>query len=236
MENLKYKKEWITIPVLPSVSIIDTLSFWEIIGYKVTFKQTRPYQYGVVERNGYQLHFVRVTGIDKTNNFSSCLVMVSNIGKVYQEYTQRLKENLGRIPHSGIPRISRMKPGTSRFTLTDVSGNSVIFINYGKNDQETWEKADDKNQSPLKKAISTAIRFRDYKEDEKAAAATLEVALRKAEDEDEIVIAEALIIGIDLAIFMNEPILTNQYRTHLNKLCISGEKMKNLIQKHNVEL
>ncbi|WP_157363691.1 VOC family protein [Alkaliflexus imshenetskii] len=87
MENKKHQKEWITIPVLPCLSILDTLSFWETMGFEITYKQTRPYQYGVVKRNGYELHFARVSGMDKTNNFSGCLVMVFDIDKAYQEFT-----------------------------------------------------------------------------------------------------------------------------------------------------
>src|SRR5687767_10766923 len=117
MKSMKQQKEWRTIPVLPCISIIDTLSFWQTIGFEITYKQTRPYQYGIVERNGHSLHFAGRKGLDKTNNFSTCLVIVSDIDKVYQIFTQKLKENLGSIPRSGIPRISQMKPGATRFTL-----------------------------------------------------------------------------------------------------------------------
>lgn len=201
---MKQHNDWRTIPVLPCISITDTLFFWQTLGFEITYKQTRPYQYGIVERNGHALHFAGRKGMDITNNLSTCLIIVPEIDKVYQALTQNLKEKLGSVPRSGIPRISQMKPGATRFTLTDVSGNAVIFINDGKQDQETWEKAENKNQSPLQRAIAVAVRFRDYKRDEKAAAATLDAALRKAENESQTDIAEALTLRIDLAISMND--------------------------------
>lgn len=231
-----HQKEWMTIPILPCESIEETLTFWESLGFRITYKQIRPYQYGVIERGGYQLHFGHVKGMDITQNlYSGCIVMISDLEKVYRELTEKLKANLGKVSHAGIPRISRMKPGTTRFTLTDVSGNSIIFINYGNVDQETYEKADDKNQSPLQKAIAVAMRFRDYKQDERAAAATLDVALQKIENDNKIDIAEALIIRIDLALFMNDPVKAGEFRNQLNKMDLLEEEMKCLKQKHTLE-
>lgn len=237
MEQLNPQKEWMTIPSLPCIAIEETLSFWELLGFRITYKQTRPYQYGVIERGGFELHFGRVKGMDAAHNlYNGCLIMVSDAEKVYKDFTQKLKESLGRVPHSGIPRISRMKPKATRFTLTDVSGNCIIFINYGEEDQETWEKAEDTNQSLLQKAIATAIRFRDYKEDEKAAAKILDVALRKMKDEAQTDIAEALLIRIDLAVITDNPIDEEKYRTLLDQLNLMDQEKKQLAQKHDVKL
>src|SRR5690606_35403390 len=112
MDHLKPQREWLTIPTLPCIEIEETLSFWELLGFKITYKQTRPYQYGIVERGGFELHFGRVKGMHAGSNlYNGCLIMVSDAGKVYTEFTQIFKANLGKIPHSGIPRISRMRPG-----------------------------------------------------------------------------------------------------------------------------
>jgi hypothetical protein len=121
--------EWVTIPILPCVSIEETLQFWQALGFEITYKQTHPYQYGVVERGGHQLHFGKLRGMEEANNFyTGCLIAVPNAGDVYHEIAQRLKQLIGRVPHAGIPRVSRMKPNTTRFTLTDVSGNSIILL------------------------------------------------------------------------------------------------------------
>ncbi|MCH7408928.1 hypothetical protein MM239_05950 [Belliella sp. DSM 111904] len=236
MEQLKQQKEWMTIPSLPCVDIEESLSFWEILGFEITYKQTRPYQYGVVERGGFELHFGRVKGMEAERNlYNGCLIMVHDAEKVYEEFRQRFKENMGRIPHSGLPRISRMKPGATRFTLTDISGNCIIFINYGEEDQETWEKADDKNQTPLQKSIAVAIRFRDYKEDEKAAAKTLDVALSKAGNETPTDIAEALLIRMDLANVLNDLPRVEDCRIQLSQVDLPEKEIELLAKKHGVK-
>lgn len=236
MEHLKHQRDWMTIPTLSCISIEETLSFWEMLGFTITYKMTRPYQYGVVERNGYALHFApRVKGID-TDFYYGCLVMVYDAKKVYEDFKRRFKEYMGKVPHSGLPRISKMKPGATRFTLTDISGNCVFFINYGNEDQETWEKVNDKNQTPLQKSIAAAIRFRDYKEDEKASVKTLDVALKKVENEAQVDIAEALLMRIDLATILNEPIREKECRTLLTQVNLSDKEKEQLAQKHNVKL
>jgi hypothetical protein len=230
-------REWVTIPVLSCLSIEKTLNFWELLGFRITYKQTRPYPYGVAERAGSQLHFTAVrAGREMNQSFTGCLVTVPDVEKVYQEFTQKLKAGLGKIPNTGIPRISRMKPGTSRFTLTDPAGNSIIFIHYGEKDQKTWEKAENKNQSPLQKSIAIAVRFRDYKNDEKAAAATLDAALKHADNEIRVDIAEALAIRIELADFMNDSSKSSECSDLLRKMDLTEEEMDMLRQKHSITL
>lgn len=205
MSERTTSREWRTIPILPCVSVVETLDFWEMLGYTITYKQTRPYQYGVVERGGYALHFGYVKGLDKhTNSYTGCLVIVQDAAVVYTEFLTRFKQHTGKVPHTGIPRISRMKPGATRFTLTDASGNSVIFVSYGEQDQEEWEEADNRDQSRMKKALAVAKRFRDYKNDDAMAAQTLDVALKHRDGESRLEVAEVVMMRIELADVMND--------------------------------
>jgi hypothetical protein len=225
--------EWITIPILPCVSIEETLQFWQVLGFAITYRQTHPYQYGVVERGGHELHFGRLKGMEAANNFyAGCLIAVPDAGNVYHEITQRMKQHIGRVPHAGIPRVSRMKPGTTRFTLTDVSGNSIIFVSRSERDQETWEKAENKNQTKLQRAIAIAIRFRDYKNDDKAATKTLDAALKRTENESSKDIAEALIIRIELSDFAKDKAAMAKYRSLLEKLDLPKSELMLLRKRH----
>lgn len=174
------QKDWTTVPVLPCRAIGETLAFWENLGFTTTYRQDRPYQYGVVERNGHQLHFVRVKGADA--GYTGCLMMVQNVEQAHADFCNALKAQLGRVPNKGIPRISRMRPGQSRFTITDVSENSVIVIQIGEKDEVEYEDADPATLTPLQKAISLALRLRDFKEDYPAALKVLDIAIGKMDD------------------------------------------------------
>ncbi|MGX5857641.1 hypothetical protein ACWKW6_28545 [Dyadobacter jiangsuensis] len=174
------QKEWTTVPVLPCKAIGETLAFWENLGFAITYRQDRPYQYGVVERNGHQLHFVRVKGAEA--GYTGCLIMVHNVEQTHADFSRALKTKLGKVPNTGIPRISRLRPGQSRFTITDVSENAVIVIQIGEKDQVEYEDADPASLTPLQKAISLALRLRDFKEDFPAALKVLDMAIRKMDD------------------------------------------------------
>lgn len=199
-----HHKNWRTIPMLPCVSLDETLAFWQLLGYRVTYYQNRPYQYGVVEREGYQLHFYRIKGIEPLSNYSTCLVIVPDVYKVFLEFTQSLRKHLGRVSNSGLPRISRMKPDQTRFTLTDPAGNAIIFVNEGQKDDEAFEAVNDSGLTPLQKSVALAIRFRDFKIDFPAAAKVLDTGLKRIAGERSIDIAEALLIRGMLANEMND--------------------------------
>lgn len=175
-------KDWTTVPVLPCKAIGETLAFWENLGFTVTYRQDRPYQYGVVERNGHQLHFVRVKGAEA--GYTGCLIMVQNVEQAHADFCNALKTQWGRVPNKGIPRISRMRPGQSRFTITDVSENSVIVIQIGEKNQVEYEDADPATLTPLQKAISLSLRLRDFKEDFTAALKVLDTAIAKMDDKE----------------------------------------------------
>jgi hypothetical protein len=227
--------EWLTIPILPCVSIEDTLAFWQSLGYEITYKQKRPYQYGVVNRNGYQLHFGRVKGMEAVSNFyTGCLVIVKDAAQVYYMLTTRLKNTYGKVPHAGIPRISRMKPGATRFTLTDVSGNSVIFVSNGEQDQEAWEQADNKIKSRLEKVLAIAERFRDYKNDDESAAKVLDAALASATANDPN-LAEVLVMRIEIASHRGEWLLVKEYKEKLSSLAVDASTLTILKQKHTTD-
>ncbi len=197
-------------------SLQETLLFWENLGFIRTYFQKSPYQYGVARRGSCEIHFQSIR--DATVGVT-CLVIVSNVEEVHAEFVRRMKHLYGKISSTGFPRISRMKPGQTRFTVTDVSRNSVIFIKDGNEDNELYAQADRKGMSQLQKAIALAIRLRDLKLDYPAALKVIENGLRKSHGERAFDIARALHINSDLASLLNDIAL--QQRIHLQILEVS---------------
>ena len=224
-------KNWITTPVLPCRAISETLSFWENIGFTTTYRQDRPYQYGVVERGGHQLHFIRIKGVEFS--LVGCLIMVQDIQKVHSDFSACMKTQLGKVPLTGIPRISRMRPGQTRFTLTDVSGNPVIFIQIGEKDQSDYDEASRADLSAPQKAIALALRLRDFKEDYVAAAKVLDNELIKLESEiRETERAEALVIRSELARVLGDMDKYAECNLLLSLVEIREEELRQLKEKH----
>lgn len=222
--------EWVTTPILPCNNIGDTLAFWENLGFTVTYRQDRPYQYGAVARNGHEIHFVRVKGAD--SGYTGCLIRVADVQDVHAQFCNSLKTELGRVPFTGVPRISRMKPGQSRFTITDVSGNSVICVAIGEKDEQDFERSEKESRTPLQKTIFLALRLRDFKEDYAAAAKVLDNALSRAEEEAPADIAEAWIMRWELARVLEESEKQRQCETNLASLDVGALLIEDLKRKH----
>jgi excinuclease UvrABC ATPase subunit len=117
-----------TIPLLPCVSLDETLDFYRALGFEVTYRQTAPNPYAVVRRTDFELHFYGLPKLEPASGHSTCLVVVPDVAPLHAAFAEGLRRALGRLPVSGIPRLTRLKPGQGRFTLVDLSGNSVIFV------------------------------------------------------------------------------------------------------------
>jgi len=227
-------REWITIPVLKYVAADATLNFWKTLGFVVTYRQDSPYKYAVIERKGCQLHFHHNKSANVSAKENGCLIIVSDVEHLHQEFCNVLKTALGKVPLSGLPRISRMKPAQTRFTLTDPSGNSVIMIQNGVKDQQRYESLASKGLSDMAKAIALAVKLRDFKEDYPAAAKTLDNALKKTPQEpDKDQQGEALIIRAELARILNDKGRENQCCRLLADLDLPSEKVLELKSRHN---
>lgn len=228
-------KEWTTVPMLPCVSLDETIAFWQILGYTTTYHQKSPYPYGVVERGGHQLHFYRLKTLKPTETYQGCLILVRNAETVHLEFCESLRRHTGKVPNAGLPRMSGMKPGQTRFTVTDPSGNAVIFVSLGEKDQDTYAQADKPGLTPLQKSIAVAIRFRDYKNDEEAAAKTLDAGLKRKGVEQNIDTAEALLMRAELARELQQPAREKECYEALKAFHLTAEEI-NLLRKKGLSL
>jgi len=223
------QKEWMTVPVLFVASLDETLDFWEALGYEKTYYQKSPYGYAVMSRGEYGLHFIEQKSIKPEENPISCLVLVTDVEAVHQNFSKALKGKLGRVPNKGLPRITRIRPGQTRFTVTDPSGNSVTFIKFGDEDEEMVVKSEQRgDQSLMEFAISRATRFRESKLDLSGAAKILDVALERHSDEAKILIARALLLRAEIALDVEETATASASLQKLRELPLSEEERASL--------
>lgn len=168
-----------TIPLLPAVSLDESLSFWRVLGFEVALKQKAPNAYAVVRYEDFELHLFGLRRLEPEGNFTTCLVIVSEVEQLHGRYARRLNKELGRAPYRGLPRLSRMRPGQTRFTVTDVAGNSVIFVKRGRQDDEAAAAYKQADLTPLQRALALAERERDFKTDDAGAARVLDNVLER---------------------------------------------------------
>jgi hypothetical protein len=207
------------IPVLPCSSLPETLTFYKLLGFDVTHEQTRPNVYAATRRGDVHLHFVGVG----PGAAGTCLAILPEIEPLHREFSDRLRQAYGKVPLAGQPRISRMKPGQSRFTVVDVTGNSVIFIRADAPDDYDEGGAATPRTS-IGRALATAARLRDFRNDDAMAARVLDLALEKNPGASRVERARALATRAEIACAQGDTALAGTLRAALDQLELTPEE------------
>ncbi|MDW5318215.1 hypothetical protein [Rhizobium sp. PL01] len=189
----------LAIPLLPCQSLGDVLPFYEALGFEVTMRQQRPNPYAATRWRETDLHFFGRTPYDTANAYGMCLFIVPEVEQLHAHFSQAIRALLGKVPATGLPRITRIKPGQARFTVVDPAGNSIIYVRRGEKDPHEETKQLQGQLSPLGKALRAAEVLSDYKNDDVAAAKVLRTAISKHGDADpqEVALAISRLVNLE---------------------------------------
>lgn len=186
----------VTIPLLPCTAIDDMAEFYEALGFRRTYRQTKPNPYVVMRREDWELHFFGMDGFDPADSYGTCVVQVPDIGVVHEAFTAGLRARYGRVPLQGIPRMTRPRRRKntghlSGFSVVDPGGNWIRIFPAGDAEEEAPAR------SKLGVAVDNAVVLGDSKGDHVQAAKILDGALARHGDEAER--TEALLYRTELA-------------------------------------
>ena len=118
------------IPILPCPDIKAQAQFYEQLGFDVMDLYTSSNPYAAIQFGTIELHFWGSRKNTPTGNPSMCIIQVKDVDSIYNAFTSGLKEHTGKIPRSGIPKISKVRDlvNDRRFTLTDPGGNTIFIV------------------------------------------------------------------------------------------------------------
>ena len=158
-----------TYPALPCRDVEESVAFYESIGFKRTYRQVRPYPYAVVAREDLHIHLFGMDGFEPANSYGTAIVVVPDPDALYQDFAAGLRKARGKLPVTGIPRITRprKKYGTVRgFSVVDPGGNWLRISKLGESEEtDSAEKA-----TGLAQIFYVATRLGDSRGDERAGA------------------------------------------------------------------
>ncbi len=125
----------VAIPQLPCRSIDEVTEFYEALGFCVTYRQVRPNPYVAFRREDLEMHFFAIEGFDVTDSYGACALYVPDTGALYRAFADGLRAAYGKVPVSGIPRITapRRRKNDGRrtgFTMVDPGGNWIRVFNH----------------------------------------------------------------------------------------------------------
>ncbi|TDB81316.1 glyoxalase [Micromonospora sp. KC721] len=220
-----------TVPVLHCVSVEETLEFWQALGFAVTWRQTRPYLYLAFGWSGFELHYGGApSGVDPSaEKTGGCLVMVDAVAPYHATFSEAMRRAYGRVLARDRPRITRYRPGASRFTVVDPSGNWVTFI---QRDEPTGlEYGGSKQLSGLARVLDNARILRDFKHDDRAAFRALNSGLRRhGEAAPAVEQALALAALIELSVALEEPERVPEWGTRLRALPLTAPERERVMR------
>ncbi len=211
----------ITIPALPCASINDTLEFYVGMGFEITYQTSRPNNYGVVKYEDFELHFFTMKGYEPQNSYSTCLVIIEDPDALYQVFAANLKAHFGKLPATGIPRITRPNnknaSGDYRFNVVDPGGNWIRFIQKGT--AQAQDKAPKERMTKFGRTMEAASFMVSGKGDFPAAAKMLDNALEQAGTVIER--AKALVLRAEVALNLSDQVLARRLLDELHQLPLS---------------
>lgn len=116
------------IAMLPCHDIDQIATLFTGLGFAVTYRQTRPNPYLAREGYGIPLHYYGLPGFDPATSHSTCGIVVDDPRTLFDAWANGLRAQLGRLPLTGLPRITRPRPrknaaGSTGFSLIDPAGN-----------------------------------------------------------------------------------------------------------------
>lgn len=169
--------------MLPCADIDEIEPFFAAPGFRTTFRQLRLNPYLTLNGHGFDLQYYGLNGHTPKSSHSSCLVIVDDTDQIWEEFASGLREEYGRLPVKGFPRITRPRPrrnadGLSGFSLVDPAGNWIRFFRDGSAETLPAEV------SRLGAAFQNAVVLADSKGDVAQAAKVLQGAINRAPADD----------------------------------------------------
>ena len=108
------------IPILPSRSLSDTLTFYRRLGFDGEIHSFG--DYAIIRRGTVELHFFTHPGLRPAESIAGCYIRVSDVQSVYRASSS------AELPRKGIPRQDTLedKPwGMREFAIVDPDGNLI---------------------------------------------------------------------------------------------------------------
>lgn len=214
-----------TVPLLSCVSAEETLAFYRALGFEVTYEQARPYVYLAFRWSGFELHYGSASaGVDPAlENTGGCMVLVDAVAPYHAALTRAMRAAHGKVLGRGLPRITRYRPGASRFKLMDPSGNAIIFIQRGEPDKLDYGGSPELDG--LAKALDQGRIYRDFKHDDRAALRHVKSALRRHGDAAPAVDrALALATLVELSVALDEHDRIDEWTGELRAIALTPEE------------
>lgn len=177
----------ITVPLLPCPSIDEIAEFYSMLGFTQTYYQVRPNPCVGLEREDLQLQFFGMPDFDPADSYGSCLVLVPDIGELFQAFAAAMRASHGKLLVSGIPRMTRPRKrknagNLSGFSIIDPGGNWIRFMAAKTGPSKSGPAEPEPAAGKLARSLQSAVVMGDSHGYDVRAAQILDSALEQHQD------------------------------------------------------
>ncbi|SBV25747.1 hypothetical protein GA0070620_1224 [Micromonospora krabiensis] len=155
--------------------------------------------------------------------------MVDAVAPYHAAFTEAMRATYGRMLAKGRPRITRYRPGASRFSVVDPSGNTIIFIR--RDEPEDLDYGGSTELSGLARVLDNARILREFKSDDRAAFRALNSGLRRHGDAASTLDRALALAGlIELSTALEEPERVPDWGARLRRLPLTADERDRVCQ------
>lgn len=218
------------IPILPCPDIKVQIDFYKGLGFDLVKQYTAPNAYAVMKYRDIELHFYGTRKMIPNENATMCAIQVDEIDDLCEKFSSGLKDHLGKIPRTGIPRITKVRDlkEDRRFTLTDTGGNTFYICTPNKDEDEpALRTLCNKNHA---KNFATLYDLVYSKEDLGVALNMLPKLLVIKDSLDDLDKAKLLLVALEIK---REPELLSELNELIDRNKNSDDLWKKIEHRHN---
>jgi hypothetical protein len=199
-----------TVPLLPCASIDDVAAFYEVLGFRTTYRQRKPNPAVGLQREDIGLQFFEIEGFDPADSYGSCLVVTPDLEGLHGAFTAGMRAAYGKVLVSGIPRMTRPRKrknydGLSGFSVIDPGGNWIRVVRKPGGPEAEREAGPEPAVGALGKALANAVVQADSRGNVEQAVRILDTALGKPDAAaDPATLVEVLVYRAELATVLGD--------------------------------
>ena len=85
-----------TYAILPCRELDESISFYETLGFKRTYRQVRPNPCAVVALEDIHIHLAGIDGFNPVDSYASVIIVVPDPDSLYRTFAARLRDTYGK--------------------------------------------------------------------------------------------------------------------------------------------
>ncbi len=200
-------------PMLPSENVDESVAFYRSLGFEIVRDETFPYRFAEVRDGDLWLMTSNYAQFGGKKAFGALIVNVTELGEFHDRFAVNLRNNLGTVPLSGFPRLTRRSRDGSQFRVFDPFGNMLVYM-----DKDYEPPLNLEAQDPTEETLNQVWFLRDIYANDRAAAKTLDRVLEEKKDESGIGQARLLAARGEIAVATGELELASKLEDMVSRI------------------